>query len=245
MGWRDVLPVHPAADLFPLMSEAELRELAKDIDGGGVGGLRMPITLIAWPESSVKVGYKSVGVALLDGRNRLDALEATGRKIKFIDDGTGTWIADGEDDRAIITVRFVGCPDDPYGRVLSLNIHRRHLSAEQRRDLIAGEIVAKPTAEQKVYDSPQEAHKEKESRFTHVMEAMEAQAEVVALALRTDEIALSGVSEKDAKRGLAFIANAEASLQQLRALIEQHLAALKTPPSDDLDIPECLRRGAA
>ncbi|MGO8924849.1 MAG: hypothetical protein ACLQF4_18170, partial [Xanthobacteraceae bacterium] len=33
--WRGVLPVHPAADLFPLMSEAELRELADDIGKQG------------------------------------------------------------------------------------------------------------------------------------------------------------------------------------------------------------------
>ena len=30
-SWRDVLPVHAAADLFPLMSEDELRELGDDI----------------------------------------------------------------------------------------------------------------------------------------------------------------------------------------------------------------------
>jgi hypothetical protein len=29
-NWRDHLKVHPAADLFPLMSEAELKELAED-----------------------------------------------------------------------------------------------------------------------------------------------------------------------------------------------------------------------
>ena len=30
-GWRDVIPIHPAATLFPRMSEAELVELAEDI----------------------------------------------------------------------------------------------------------------------------------------------------------------------------------------------------------------------
>jgi hypothetical protein len=29
-SWRAVLPVHPAADLFPMMSESELRELGED-----------------------------------------------------------------------------------------------------------------------------------------------------------------------------------------------------------------------
>lgn len=30
MNWRDVLPVHPASELFPLLSESELRELATE-----------------------------------------------------------------------------------------------------------------------------------------------------------------------------------------------------------------------
>jgi hypothetical protein len=34
--WRDHLPVHPAADLFPLMSESELRELGEDIKANGL-----------------------------------------------------------------------------------------------------------------------------------------------------------------------------------------------------------------
>jgi hypothetical protein len=34
--WRDVLPIHPAAELFPLMSEAELRELGEDIQANGL-----------------------------------------------------------------------------------------------------------------------------------------------------------------------------------------------------------------
>jgi hypothetical protein len=35
---------------------------------------------------------------------------------------------------------------DPYDQVLSLNIHRRHLTAEQKRDLIAKLLKAKPAA---------------------------------------------------------------------------------------------------
>jgi hypothetical protein len=30
-SWRDVLPIHPAAELFPLMSPGELRALGEDI----------------------------------------------------------------------------------------------------------------------------------------------------------------------------------------------------------------------
>jgi hypothetical protein len=39
--WRDFLPVHPAADLFPLMSVPEsvpeLRELGEDINASDIG----------------------------------------------------------------------------------------------------------------------------------------------------------------------------------------------------------------
>ena len=36
MSWRDHIKVHPAADLFPMMSESELRELGEDIKANGL-----------------------------------------------------------------------------------------------------------------------------------------------------------------------------------------------------------------
>src|SRR6266516_435129 len=56
--WRDFLPIHPAANLFPTMSESELRELGEDIKKSG---LLAPVILCRGE--------------LLDGRNRLDAME--------------------------------------------------------------------------------------------------------------------------------------------------------------------------
>jgi hypothetical protein len=35
MTWRDHLKIHPAAELFPRMSDAELDELTKDIKKRG------------------------------------------------------------------------------------------------------------------------------------------------------------------------------------------------------------------
>ena len=66
VNWRDHLPVHLAAELFPLMSEAELRELGEDIKKTR---LRNPVDL--WRDADGKV-------YLLDGRNRLDAMEMVG-----------------------------------------------------------------------------------------------------------------------------------------------------------------------
>src|SRR5215207_5930145 len=74
-SWRDVLPIHPAADLFPMMSPDELKALTEDI----ARGMQSPVILIEVAESPVKVKAgrgQLKPVALLDGRNRLDAMEA-------------------------------------------------------------------------------------------------------------------------------------------------------------------------
>lgn len=117
-SWRDVLPIHPAAELFPLMNEAELRELGKDIKKNG---MRYPIVL--WRENEGAKTY------LLDGRNRLDAMESIGAPAIDEHGKLSHWsFRDG----------------DPYDLVLSFNVHRRHLSAEQRRELIAKILKERP-----------------------------------------------------------------------------------------------------
>ena len=63
-SWRDVLPIHPAAELLPLMSADELHELAEDIK---LHHQRIPV--------SIQEGK------LLDGRNRLDAMERAGMPV--------------------------------------------------------------------------------------------------------------------------------------------------------------------
>jgi hypothetical protein len=84
-SWRDVLLVHQAADLFKLMTDDELMALGKDIEENG---LKVPVVFIEVDDSPLKmttrVGRKTVetSIALLDGRNRLDALEARGPKVK-------------------------------------------------------------------------------------------------------------------------------------------------------------------
>ena len=140
--WRDVLPVHPAAELFPRMSESELRELGEDIKKNG---LRVPVTL--WKEQ------KHFPPQLLDGRNRLDAIEAAGWTIRIENVGTDA-------DPAIRVSMRQSSKDmwwpidpievrgdngiDPYAYVISANIHRRHLTAAQKRELIAKLLKATP-----------------------------------------------------------------------------------------------------
>ena len=128
-SWRDVLPIHPAAELFPPMTANELRELGADIKQNG---LTSPIVL--WSDG------KSPAV-LLDGRNWLDAIEmATGSPAML---GAPSIMA-GKDflacDRVITLDRSV----DPYAFVISANFRRRHLNAEQKREVIAKLLKAQP-----------------------------------------------------------------------------------------------------
>ena len=46
MTWRDVLKIHPAADLFPMMSRDELIALGEDIKANG---MKTTIVVLATP----------------------------------------------------------------------------------------------------------------------------------------------------------------------------------------------------
>ena len=142
--WRAHLKVHPAAELFPPMSEAELRELAEDIKAHGV-----QTEIVIWFPSP----DDDAAQQLLDGRNRLDALALLG--LLCVDDEHDLctnkfW--NGIEKKWIDHDRL--CPahifkrhhhgGDPYALALSFNVHRRHLTAEQKRDLIAKLVTAAP-----------------------------------------------------------------------------------------------------
>src|SRR5262249_40746988 len=109
------LRVHPAAEMFPLMSPSALRELADDIKKNG---LQNRVTFMK-DRDGLPV--------LLDGRSRLDALDLLGHTLDF--------------DKMM---RLVPADTDPYAFVISANIHRRHLSAKQKRDLIETLLKARP-----------------------------------------------------------------------------------------------------
>ena len=115
-SWRDVLPIHPAAELFPLMSPDELKALGEDIRKNA---LTSPIAL--WRASP------AAQLQLLDGRNRLDAIEIID-KCPAIKDASQieAVIKQG---KAILLHESV----DPYAYVIGAHILRRHLSAEERQ----------------------------------------------------------------------------------------------------------------
>jgi hypothetical protein len=174
--WRAHLAVHNAAELFPLMPEAELRELAEDIRANG---LRAPI--ITWePEGLIH------GPVLLDGRNRLDALALLGLLYETPDHHLGVKKWNGREwcirwgDR----IHFQGVyGGDPYAIALSLNVLRRHLTSELRRESIAKVFAQQSTSSDRQIGVIVKAdHKTVGS----VRREMEARGELPHVEVRTD-----------------------------------------------------------
>jgi hypothetical protein len=115
MTWRDQYRLHPAADVFPMMSDEELQSLGEDIKKNGLKHQ------IVFQQGSLKGGK----LTLLDGRNRLEAMERAGIQ---------TWIEKQYRD------------GDPVAHIIGLNIRRRHLTKAQQANLI---IAAHKAAENK------------------------------------------------------------------------------------------------
>jgi ParB-like chromosome segregation protein Spo0J len=158
--WRHHMKVHPAADLFPSMSETDLKALGEDIKAHG---LLKRVAVIEDPNDDDKL-------ILLDGRNRLDAMELVGLDIGFKDT---TWAVFDED-----LSNF-----DPYSYIISTNIHRRHLTAEQRRELIAKLLKATPgKSDRQIADTV----KASPTTVGTVRAKMEAKGDVSKLDTRTD-----------------------------------------------------------
>jgi hypothetical protein len=118
-SWRDHIRVHPAADLFPMMPDSELDQLAADIAKTGV---QQPIV---WFRDQ-----------LIDGRNRVAAVCRKPDE-KRRDEITAEW----QNGKNCIVHLIL---PDPVGHVISANIHRRHLTAEQKREVVTSLLKAKP-----------------------------------------------------------------------------------------------------
>jgi hypothetical protein len=218
-SWRDVLKIHPAADLFPLLPAPELKALGEDIRKHG---LRIPT--IWWRDPGSRQLY------LLDGRNRLDALEAVGRNIITGRDGTGR----DADLREILTLGsehwYVLPPcgprggnyPDTYQYVISANIHRRHLTAEQKRDLIAKLLKATP---EKSDRQIAETIKASPTTVGTVRAKMEAKGEVSKLDTRTDAKGIKQPARRSPKQQRAAIA---------ATAIMESLEKKAAPPRDDI-----------
>jgi hypothetical protein len=131
-GWRKTLPIHPAADLFPLLPPDELLELGEDI---AKNGLREAPSVWLDPESGDPY--------LIDGRNRLDAMEALGLQFLHFTPLPARFEvrlpAAGQH-------AYIGLDTDPGHDpaviVIAANIHRRHLTPAERANLALQAIEA-------------------------------------------------------------------------------------------------------
>jgi len=223
-NWRDDLPVHPAADLFPLMSEPELRELGEDIKANG---LQFPV--IVHDDQ------------LLDGRNRLDAMTLVGiefkikrletliggkRKIKD-KDYPGVWVMESNGGVELPFSGAIGrgTIDDPYAYVVSANLHRRHLNSEQKRQLIADLLKANPEASDR-----QIAKQTNSSPSTvgAVRQEREASGDVSKLDTRTDSKGRKQPATKP-KKTTAKLNGQDVDVSKLGPNAQATIAAAKKP----------------
>src|ERR1700723_1937610 len=111
--WRDLIEVHPAADQFPLMEGKELEDLVSDIREHN--GIKVPLVFWKDPDTGKRL--------LLDGRNRLNAVEHALGPIVLRDRLCPiVEVLIGED----VILHSKVATGDPSEIVLSLNVRRRH-----------------------------------------------------------------------------------------------------------------------
>jgi hypothetical protein len=154
-NWAD-LPVHPAADMWPRMSDEQIAELAKDIQENG---LLMPV-IVFEDNSEEPNGVKGPFPRYkLDGRSRDAALRLLGiTDPDFgIKGGMGGWNIDkvrvvkAMKQSLVFGSAGLSAPCwevdvDPYAYVLTANAHRLHLNSEQKRQAIEAYRKVNPTA---------------------------------------------------------------------------------------------------
>ena len=119
-AWRKTYKVHPAADVFPMMSDEELDELGEDIKANG---LNVPLSF-CWVETGTPAAHR----VLIDGRNRLEAMERVGIQLRVRNSGLPESLHGKETANTI--------DGDPVALIIGLNVHRRHLTKQQQADLI-------------------------------------------------------------------------------------------------------------
>jgi hypothetical protein len=168
-SWRDVLSVHPAAELFPLMASDELEALGADIKKNGLAN---PIAIVTRKDA------KDWHYQLLDGRNRLDAMELVGVPFNLMLTYGKCCLIVGE-----IVIPPIVIDSDPYVYVLSANIHRRHLTVELKRELIAKLLKFTPEkSDRQIAETTKTDHK----TVASVRAEQEARGEIPHVETRTD-----------------------------------------------------------
>jgi hypothetical protein len=116
------IPVHPAAELYSVLGRDDLLRLGEDIKANG---LRQPVVMF-------KESTKSTTAVLLDGRNRIAAMELVGIEVV---DRHGKLTVAHEYRYGKVESPTTGQLDplvvNPWTFALSQNAHRRHLTKAQ------------------------------------------------------------------------------------------------------------------
>jgi transposase len=197
-SWRDTLPIHSAAKLFPEMSPDEQKVVGADIRKHG---LTSPIALWqADPKGQAQ---------LLDGRNRLDRIElVTGCPVEI---GPPS-LAAGKF-LAINKVIVLDARTDPYAYVISANLARRHLSADDKRKVIANLILAQPDkSDRQIADMIRVSH----HTVASVRAEMEGRGQIAHAETRTDSTGRQQPARK--RRKVKFTPE---SIAQIKNLVER------------------------
>jgi hypothetical protein len=142
------------------MSDAELRELGEDIKKRG---LQTPIAILVGEDRTER---------LLDGISRLDAMELVGLSV----------VVDAELNSEVVATQTVAGNIDPVAYVLSANVHRRHLTREQKAALIDRVLKAKPEQSNRTIAGQV---KSDDKTVATRRKRLEATAEIPQLAKRT------------------------------------------------------------
>ena len=192
--WRERYKVHPAANVFPMLSDDELAKLGQDI---AANGLQSPIIC------------QDASELLLDGRNRLEAMERAGLYNGHVD-----------------TVFVKG---DPVSAIISANVHRRHLTKEQRARMLAAEYFAN------VGEVSVDPHKGGRGKVNEAKAAVVAKADKLKISKRTVERVFEKATDHpNAPQPL----RAKARRKKKRETLQHYHALLATLPRN----PEGARR---
>jgi hypothetical protein len=145
-SWRDQIEVHPAAALFPLMSETDPDGLSDMAVSIAMNPLKVPDLMpvihaeLLNPDCS-SLSQSKWKFTLLDGRNRLDAMELAGIKFALRPNerslpSTPGWLLDVDRGDLVVSHPLEVERDDPWEYVRRANVERRMMNRAEKRELI-------------------------------------------------------------------------------------------------------------
>ena len=115
------LPVHPVADLFPMLADQVRKE------NGTQEALVLPELANSILEDGLQVPIVLFNDEILDGRNRRSACFLVAEALGVLPESYQVQVQD-----------FIGTPQEADNYVLDLNVHRRDLSPGQRAFVAVG-----------------------------------------------------------------------------------------------------------